>query len=105
MASRTRSRLTVGVLEPRDVPAVPGTNLFDAAFYLRANPDVAAAVRAGEITAEGHFGDLGGAEGRDPSIHFDTSLYVGNNPDVFAAVRAGETTAFQHFLNFGADED
>ncbi len=53
----------------------------DAAFYLAANPDVAA---AGIEPAE-HYWRMGWREGRDPSPWFSTGFYLAANPDVAAA--------------------
>jgi hypothetical protein len=42
------------------------TLLFDTDYYLKENPDVQAAVMAGQFTAMGHFGEFGQLEGRNP---------------------------------------
>ena len=52
--------------------------LFDAAYYLRQNPDVAA---AGADPYQ-HFMYSGWREGRDPSLLFSVSRYLAANPDV-----------------------
>ncbi len=78
---------------------------FDTAAYLTANPDVAAAVRAGVVTGVDHFLRFGQFEGRNPNSQFDTPAYLAANPDVAAAVRSGVVTGFEHFLMFGASED
>ncbi|CDM24727.1 hypothetical protein BN940_11341 [Castellaniella defragrans 65Phen] len=41
-------------------------DLFNEAYYLAYNPDVAAAVAQGGLTAEQHFNLYGKAEGRAP---------------------------------------
>ena len=78
---------------------------FDATFYLARNPDVAAAVLTGGITAEQHFNAFGAREGRNPSAFFDTQLYLQQNPDVAVAVATGVTTAFAHHTQFGRLEN
>ena len=52
--------------------------LFDAGYYLRQNPDVAA---AGADPYQ-HFMYYGWREGRDPSLLFSVSKYLAANPDV-----------------------
>ena len=74
---------------------------FNEQAYLAANPDVAAAVARGEMTASQHFQNYGQQEGRQ---FFDEQAYLGANPDVAAAVAGGGTTAAQHFLNYGQHE-
>src|SRR5690606_37020860 len=78
--------------------------LFDNAYYLRTNPDVAANVEAGHIDAWSHFQNFGRYEGRSPSPLFDTQYYLEQNPDVGLAVGAGATTAYDHFLSHGVNE-
>ncbi len=55
-----------------------GDRLFDAGYYLRQNPDVAA---AGADPYQ-HFMYYGWREGRDPSLLFSVSKYLAANPDV-----------------------
>lgn len=82
------------------------SGLFDESYYLVENPDVAAAVAAGDFSnGFEHFNLFGKLELRDPSALFDTSEYRGINTDVAAAIEAGITTAFDHFLNFGQFEN
>lgn len=78
--------------------------LFNPQEYLAKNPDVAAAVKAGEISAFDHFVLYGAAEGRSPSSIFDISFYLSQNPDVAAAVAAGYISAIQHILLYGLAE-
>ena len=52
--------------------------LFDAGYYLRQNPDVAAA----GVDPYQHFMYYGWREGRDPSLLFSVSKYLVANPDV-----------------------
>lgn len=55
--------------------------LFDPAFYLRHNPDIAAA----GINPQLHYDTYGWREGRDPNAAFDLDFYLRTNPDVAAA--------------------
>ena len=55
-----------------------GTGLFDAAYYLAAYPDIAAA----GVEPFEHFFDHGWNEGRRPNPYFDPLWYAAQNPDV-----------------------
>lgn len=74
-------------------------------IYLRDNPDVAAAVAAGDfLSGLGHFSSFGADEGRAMSV-FNESAYLAQNPDVAAAVESGAfTSGEQHYLQFGFAE-
>ena len=73
-----------------------GDPLFDSAFYLSHNPDVA---RAG-VDPYKHYLTYGWKEGRDPSALFSTSYYLGHNPDVAQA----KLNPLLHFEQYGAKE-
>lgn len=83
----------LGVLHP---PGGRPGNVFDAKFYLRTYPEVAAA----GINPFIHFMLWGGFEGRQPHPLFDTRFYLRKYPDV-AAARANPLA---HYLKFGAAE-
>ena len=70
--------------------------LFDAGYYLRQNPDVAA---AGADPYQ-HFMYYGWREGRDPSLLFSVSKYLAANPDVS---RAG-VNPLSHYEAYGQAE-
>ena len=61
--------------------AQPEAALFDAAYYLAKNPDVAAS----HIDPLVHYQLYGWHEGRDPSASFSTTKYEAAHPDVVAA--------------------
>jgi hypothetical protein len=100
-----------------------GGAAFDEGYYLSTNPDVAAAVNSGQISAREHFITFGYAEGRVPNaeerlpqvtlsshsvdeIGFDATYYLEQNPDVAAAVANGDfESARQHFDRFGQYEN
>ncbi|OBS52995.1 hypothetical protein A8B73_08375 [Methylosinus sp. 3S-1] len=69
---------------------------FDAGFYLRANPDVAAQ----KLDPLAHYIERGWREGRDPSAVFWTSYYLSSNPDV----RAAGENPFHHYITRGRGE-
>ncbi len=102
MAAALHTHLSLTPLEGRDVPST--TNLFDATWYLAHNPDVAAAVQRGQMTAEDHFRRFGDAERRAGNPLFDVRTYLDDNPDVRDAVQRGVLTAFRHFELHGQFE-
>ena len=63
------------------LPASPVPSLFDAAYYLAQNPDVAAA----GVSPYQHYLQFGWREGRNPSALFNTRFYLNQNPDVAGA--------------------
>jgi hypothetical protein len=78
---------------------LPGSGnepLFDPAYYLRHNPDVAAA----GVDPQQHFDTFGWHEGRSASAVFDTAFYLRSNPDVAAA----GVNPLLHFETFGWHE-
>ncbi|MFL5331523.1 MAG: hypothetical protein ACJ8C4_21750 [Gemmataceae bacterium] len=103
MRSQTKTRWQLSVLENREVLST--TNLFDANFYLAHNPDVAAAVSQGRMTAEDHFRHWGDAERRSGNPLFDPQTYLDDNPDVRDAVEHGRITAMRHFELAGQFEN
>ena len=70
------------------------SELFDAEFYLDANPDVA---RAG-IDPVDHYLWSGASEGRRPHPRYDAAWYRTNNPDV------GDANPLIHYLEVGRRE-
>ncbi|MBZ9557602.1 esterase-like activity of phytase family protein [Halomonas coralii] len=90
-----------------EVPSLsgPADPAFDERLYLDANPDVAAAVARGEITALDHYRDYGAHEGRDPNALFDERGYRAANPDVDASIQRGELdSGYQHYQAWGWQE-
>jgi hypothetical protein len=80
---------------------------FNEAGYLSANPDVADALKAGEIdSARLHYVGFGYFEGRTGATpEVDERWYVKAYPDVGTAVRAGQiSSASEHFTVVGAVE-
>jgi hypothetical protein len=102
MKPQLRTKLGVTTLEGRDVPST--TNLFDANWYLARNPDVAAHVSTGAMTAEQHFRIHGDREGRSGNPVFDPKQYLEDYADVRIAVQNGVFTPFQHFERHGQFE-
>lgn len=78
---------------------------FNEAAYLAANPDVADAVRRGELRSGfEHYRLYGLAEGR-PGVGFNEAQYLTANPDVAAAVRRGEiSSGLEHYRLYGQAE-
>ncbi len=91
---------------------------FDTAYYLAANPDVAAAISDGHFrSAYDHYLTAGRVEGRRyasskptrtpvPSDSpFDEAWYLRTFPDVAAAVSRGEClSGYDHWLDMGRSE-
>jgi len=75
---------------------VVGDPLFDSAYYLSNNPDVAAA----GVDPYQHFMAYGWNEGRNPNTWFDVPYYLSQNPDVAAA----GANALTHFEQYGWHE-
>ncbi len=80
---------------------------FNEEGYLRANPDVAEALRGGAIeSARLHyigFGYFEGRQGATPAV--DERWYLHTYPDVGSAVRSGQISgAAEHFAVVGASE-
>lgn len=69
---------------------------FDAAFYLRQNPDVAAT----GMDPFQHYLWTGWREGRDPNPGFSTAYYLQSNEDV----RASGVNPFVHYVTRGRAE-
>lgn len=79
-----------------DAAFIAASGLFDPAYYLSENPDVAAS----GIDALEHYLRFGEAELRQPSASFDTRYYVESNPDVLAS----GMSPLRHFCEFGVSE-
>ena len=80
---------------------------FDEDGYMASNPDVATAIRRGEVaTAHEHYvvnGYFEGREGAGPG--FDEAWYVKRYPDVALAVASGQwVSGFQHYRQEGMFE-
>ena len=75
--------LNAGRVEGRATYAAIGTAFsgFDAQYYLKHNPDVAAA----GVDPFVHFNVVGWREGRNPNALFDTAGYLAHYTDVRAA--------------------
>ncbi|HYA17539.1 MAG TPA: hypothetical protein VEF06_08745 [Bryobacteraceae bacterium] len=73
LVERTRAevRRRAALIRPEPAPRSSGQTLFDAAFYLRKNPDVAAA----GIDPWKHYQRHGAAEGRKPHPWFQPEFY------------------------------
>lgn len=80
---------------------------FDEAWYLKANPDVAAAVRGRKIASgREHYIATGYFEGRLPyEIDVDEEFYFSRNDDVKKAARARKVkSAKEHWYSNGLKE-
>jgi hypothetical protein len=79
----------------------------DEAWYLRQNPDIAEAIKAGVVrSAKEHFLYNGYFEGRRPGpIEVDEAWYLSQYPEVAEAVKQGTMESAQrHFDEHGYKE-
>jgi glycosyltransferase involved in cell wall biosynthesis/SAM-dependent methyltransferase len=88
-----RSRVWRQVASRSALRQIRNSSLFDADYYLTANPDVR---NAGMDPAE-HYLLHGWSEHRDPSSAFSTSQYLIDNPDVARA----QVNPLVHYLQYG----
>ncbi|MCC7408079.1 MAG: right-handed parallel beta-helix repeat-containing protein [Phycisphaeraceae bacterium] len=91
-------------LAGQTVPFAGGANLFDEAFYLQYNPDVAALVGPGNTypTAFDHFIAVGQFEGRQPNLFYSESFYLTQHYDIaVAVVNNVYSSGFEHFARYG----
>ncbi|MCC7406788.1 MAG: choice-of-anchor D domain-containing protein [Phycisphaeraceae bacterium] len=87
------------------VRATLAPGVFDEAWYLAQNSDVAADVDNGTwASGYEHFAALGQTEGRRANPIFDEAYYLAHNPDVAADVGAVWQTGFEHFAALGQTE-
>jgi hypothetical protein len=80
----------------RNIEAIQGSSLFDAEWYLRIYPDVAAA----GVDPVQHYIVTGWKEGRDPGPDFNSSGYIKANKDV---ANSGMNPLL-HYIEFGIGE-
>ncbi len=80
----------------KDSRLIAQSGLFDVAWYLSQNPDVA----THSANPIAHYLQHGAFEGRDPSRTFSSKWYLEQNPDVQAA----GINPLVHYLRFGAAE-
>src|SRR5690606_36816364 len=79
-------------------------SLFDPDFYLTQNPDVAAAVEAGRMSATEHFLLYGQSEPRAINPLINLGAYMNANPDLAGAASQGVISPMVHLLSYGAAE-
>ncbi|GBQ34328.1 MAG: hypothetical protein JJK57_09720 [Komagataeibacter hansenii] len=80
---------------------------FDEAAYLKANPDVDAAIHRDEFSSgKEHFTRIGFFEGRDAGgDEFDEKWYLKNNRDVASSVNRGDwSSGEEHWQRIGRNE-
>ena len=80
--------------------------LFDSAYYLEQNPDVASALAGGSFNGDPllHYVEAGAAEGRDPNPYFDTDYYLAQNPNAALSVEMNGTNPLEHYVLLGSSE-
>ena len=95
-AVRRLANLKALVSESRQISMLKKSDLFDAQWYLKSYPDVAAL----RIDPARHYLRHGAKEGRSPSAKFDSRKYLKSNPDVAAT----SVNPLIHYLKFGRSE-
>jgi FkbM family methyltransferase len=80
----------------RELALIRASGLFDEAWYMANNRDVAEA----KADPARHYLQFGGFEGRDPGPRFSSMWYVESNPDV----KAAGANPLVHYLEFGRSE-
>jgi glycosyltransferase involved in cell wall biosynthesis len=75
---------------------IRNNGIFDAAYYLKNNPDV----QRSHINPIWHYVVNGWKEGRNPSQYFDTDYYLTNNEDV----RKSGCNPLIHYIFYGQHE-
>ena len=85
-------------------------NMFNEAYYLKTNLDVAKAVSLKQMTALEHYNTYGKKEGRRPTpqlpLDFVEGAYLNNNLDVKEAVNSKSfTCGAEHWLIYGWNEN
>lgn len=80
-----------------DIALIKSSSLFDSAWYLNQNPDVAQS----KLDPLEHFYLYGGVEGRSPSESFDSAFYIESNYDV----KLEGINPLIHYLKYGKSEN
>ncbi len=93
---RLRSKLREQQEREQSLRTIRGSHLFDASWYLREYPDVAAAGSEPAL----HYLQLGGTEDRNPGPAFDACWYCKQYPDVAAS----GVNPLLHYLQSGHAE-
>lgn len=84
------------LLETQDLNLIRASGLFDGAWYLSNNPDVAQA----KVDPLLHYLRAGGFEGRDPSPKFCSAFYLNTYTDV----KSTQINPLVHYLMYGKAE-
>jgi len=80
-----------------DIKLIENSDLFDASFYEKENPDI----DLKKMRAAEHYLTIGGFEKRNPSREFNSALYLNINSDV---VETG-INPLLHYIKFGKLEN
>jgi len=80
----------------RDLALIRSSDLFDEAWYLANNPDVAQV----KIDPADHYLDYGGFEGRDPGPNFSSQGYL----ETYEDVKKSGINQFIHYIKYGRKE-
>src|SRR5690606_2641521 len=79
--------------------------LFNEAFYLQQNPDVAQAIASGQVqSASEHFINYGHREARAINPGIDLGKYLSANPDVTDKLEQNGLSPLEHLMTYGVNE-
>ncbi len=78
--------------------------VFDAAYYLKAYPELAQTVGTDPIVLLNHFVNIGMNECRQGNADFNVIVYAQNNPDLFTAYGMNAKQYYIHYITGGKAE-
>jgi len=80
------------------------SKVYNYAYYIAQNPDVAAAYPNDDISVLSHFVNCGMGEGRNASADFVLSVYKAKNPDLVSAFGGDNKSYYLHYIDNGYSE-
>ncbi|MCO7553312.1 glycosyltransferase [Metapseudomonas otitidis] len=92
----SRGSIRIPLIRQRAIRQIQQSPLFDKAYYIEQNPDVAAA----KVEPAAHYCLSGWREHRDPSTKFSTSDYL----DIHSDVADAKINPLMHYIEFGQFE-
>ncbi len=78
--------------------------VFDAAYYLKAYPELAQTVGSDSTALLNHFVNIGMNECRQGNADFNVYAYAQNNPDLFTAYGINAKQYYMHYITCGKAE-
>ena len=78
--------------------------VYNYQYYIKQNPDVAAAYQSDDYAALEHFVTFGMSEGRMANSEFNVAIYQSNYPDLQAAFGGNLAAYYEHYMRCGKAE-